>query len=250
MTNYKPIYFSHDVNASNDPKIVRLKLGYGLAIEAIYWHIIEALHKESGTMDYELVFAIVSTDIMGEEIRTQLKQDYNAKDVIYFMLDIGLFELEDGFITNLRVVKNLKEQDEKHQKAKENGKKGANKRWGDSDPIATPEKTDSDPIAIKESKVNKSKKESTKEKDGTDVPTPSQQSRYFFSNNDHRKKYIQKLVETGYDEKVLIIEIEKFVSYWTERNKSGTKERWETEKTFEVTRRLSTWLRNSNQFSK
>jgi hypothetical protein len=57
----------------------------------------------------------------------------------------------------------------------------------------------------------------------------------------------QKLVAYIYQTKRIEVikisaELDKFVNYWTERNKSGTKERWEMEKTFEVKRRLSTWF--------
>ncbi|MFH1621091.1 MAG: hypothetical protein ABIB04_03325 [Patescibacteria group bacterium] len=43
-------------------------------------------------------------------------------------------------------------------------------------------------------------------------------------------------------------EIRKFVSYWTERNSFGTKQRWELEPTFEVYRRLSGWLEKAGKF--
>ena len=45
-------------------------------------------------------------------------------------------------------------------------------------------------------------------------------------------------------------DIQEFVLYWTESNKSGTKERWETEKTFDVKRRLLKWLDNKAKWSK
>lgn len=45
------------------------------------------------------------------------------------------------------------------------------------------------------------------------------------------------------------IEIKKFISYWTEPTPSGKKQRWEIEKTFEVKRRLITWLSRANKFS-
>ena len=35
--------------------------------------------------------------------------------------------------------------------------------------------------------------------------------------------------------------LDKFVNYWTEKNKSGTKMRYELEKTFEISKRLATW---------
>jgi uncharacterized protein YdaU (DUF1376 family) len=44
-----------------------------------------------------------------------------------------------------------------------------------------------------------------------------------------------------FTEKYSDVMLNKFVSYWTEKNKSGTKMRYELEKTFEITRRLATW---------
>jgi hypothetical protein len=43
-------------------------------------------------------------------------------------------------------------------------------------------------------------------------------------------------------------EYENFYSYWTEQNDKG-KERWEAEKYFDITRRISTWMKNNNKFS-
>jgi hypothetical protein len=44
--------------------------------------------------------------------------------------------------------------------------------------------------------------------------------------------------------------LDKFVNYWTEKNKSGTKMRYELEKTFEITKRLATWASNDKNFNK
>ena len=40
-------------------------------------------------------------------------------------------------------------------------------------------------------------------------------------------------------------EVAKFIDYWTETNKSGTKMRFELEKTWDTSRRLKRWM-NSN----
>jgi hypothetical protein len=45
-------------------------------------------------------------------------------------------------------------------------------------------------------------------------------------------------------------EIKKFERYWTEKNKTGTKERWEKQDTFEVDRRLVTWFSKKDGFKK
>ena len=39
------------------------------------------------------------------------------------------------------------------------------------------------------------------------------------------------------------------ISYWTELNKTGTKQRWELERTFDVKRRLANWFNNVSKFS-
>ena len=72
--------------------------------------------------------------------------------------------------------------------------------------------------------------------------TPSQIAKEFFNDYEVRFSYILKLKEQGYDLSIIKREIEKFVDYWIEKNKSGTKERWELEKTFEVYRRIKKWF--------
>lgn len=41
--------------------------------------------------------------------------------------------------------------------------------------------------------------------------------------------------------------IKEFFEYWSELNKSGTKMRWESEKFFDLSRRMATWLKNSKK---
>ena len=56
--------------------------------------------------------------------------------------------------------------------------------------------------------------------------------------------------KTDLPEDTIHAEIKKFVSYWTETNKSGKKQRWEAERFFEVNKRLATWFGNVNKFNK
>lgn len=42
--------------------------------------------------------------------------------------------------------------------------------------------------------------------------------------------------------------VRAFYNYWTERNKSGTKMRFELEKTWDTSRRLMTWANNDKQY--
>lgn len=42
----------------------------------------------------------------------------------------------------------------------------------------------------------------------------------------------------------------EFYDYWTEKNRSETKFKAETEKTWELNKRLARWYRNTNKFKK
>ena len=45
-----------------------------------------------------------------------------------------------------------------------------------------------------------------------------------------------------------LVMLQKFCDYWTEKNKSGTKMRYDLEKTFEISRRLVTWSSRDKEF--
>lgn len=44
--------------------------------------------------------------------------------------------------------------------------------------------------------------------------------------------------------------LKAFLNYWTEKNKSGTKMKWEMQETFEVSKRLATWASRDKDFVK
>ncbi len=96
--------------------------------------------------------------------------------------------------------------------------------------------------------INNTRKENIKEKkEKRDKnPPPYLISREFFNNKNspYRTEAKEFLVSRGLDEQTADNELEKFISYWTELTKSGNKQRWELEKTFEVKRRLATWIEN------
>ena len=84
--------------------------------------------------------------------------------------------------------------------------------------------------------------------------TPSQKmKRFIISVNEETQEYsdlLEALSLKGVPEELARQELKKFVSYWTELNKSGTKQKWELQKTFEVQRRLATWFGNIRGFNK
>lgn len=70
--------------------------------------------------------------------------------------------------------------------------------------------------------------------------SPREEAVRFFESDG--EPIVVYLVTKGVPEKVARQEVEKFKAYWTEPTPSGKKQRWETEKTFEVKRRFVTWM--------
>lgn len=81
---------------------------------------------------------------------------------------------------------------------------------------------------------------------GAVAPTPSQESKLFFDSVEVREKTIGTFVEKfgPAHEPMIRAEMQKFVLYWTEAHRTGKKVRWESEKHFDVKRRLVTWFTN------
>ena len=79
------------------------------------------------------------------------------------------------------------------------------------------------------------------------VNTPLRTAQSFFKMED---SYHTLLAEFSMGNNAATIEKEfkRFVLYWTEPNPSGTKERWQLQKVFDVKRRLYTWFSKSNDF--
>lgn len=79
---------------------------------------------------------------------------------------------------------------------------------------------------------------------------PAQVTNDFLNIPEKQEEFISKLLEKGVNEQVARQEVKKFVSYWTELNGSGSKQRWQMQKTFEVQKRLATWFGKVGKFDK
>lgn len=195
-----------------------------------------------------------------------------------YELPVGVISRESG-LKNEEIIKILKRLEEKidylngwiciknfqkHQKASGNIKLGIEKgmsevpeeilaglREKSDTPSSDPDTAGTQPVILKEKLKGKEKlnlnlnlKLKRKESELSEL-SPSQVSKDFFQNPE---EIIKGLLEKGLPEPAVRKEIAKFVSYWTEPNKSGTKQRWELQKTFEVKRRLTTWFGNIREF--
>jgi hypothetical protein len=74
--------------------------------------------------------------------------------------------------------------------------------------------------------------------------------KYEIRNKEEEKEIVFKSEVFEFLEKYNEKMLNNFISYWTEKNKSKTKMRFELEKTFEVSRRLVTWANRDNEFNK
>lgn len=99
------------------------------------------------------------------------------------------------------------------------------------------------------SKVRLGKVKLSKDKlEVASAPTPKELSISFFKGGKHYEDMLSTFGGQIPDE-VLKKEMQKFVLYWTEPNNSGKKQRWEMQKTFDVKRRLFTWLSKVKDFN-
>ncbi|MDO5306868.1 MAG: hypothetical protein Q4E83_03825 [bacterium] len=134
MKASKP-YFSHDIAAKTDEKIIRLMFDFrkskneisesiirdlvAHAAYGIYWEIIEYLHENNLKVD--------EIDMLADELRIDVTVLQKILD------DFDLFKKIDGKYISERVLKNLKLQEEKSEKARRSvanryngkGKKGS-----------------------------------------------------------------------------------------------------------------------------
>ena len=105
--------------------------------------------------------------------------------------------------------------------------------------------------ATKDNKVYKDNKDKNKDnKEERKTLSPAEEMRKFLEGKEIAFKIAELVAEKSKIplEKV-IEELNNFRGYWTERNKNGTKQRWELEKTFELHRRLGTWFKNADKFN-
>lgn len=164
MSNITP-YFSHEQNARNTPKILKIRMKYGAEGYGIYFMILERLREDKEYM------SVTDYNVIAFDLRV------DASKVKAVVEDFGLFVFtENGEYFYSEILnENMEIKDEISKKKSEAGKKGAAKRWGnknianaiakDSTAIAQPSKN----IARKE---KKSKEKKSKENNNITTTPP------------------------------------------------------------------------------
>lgn len=158
-------YFSHDANARNDVKIIRLRRSLGLEGYAIYFCLIEILREQSG---YRLAMASIP------DIAFELHTSEEKVKVVINSFD--LFEIDETHFFSPRLLASMEQYNELKTKLVEAGRKG-----GLSRASALPEP----PSSIK---GNKRKGNKTKTANSPSGFSNSQQPDLDHNGNPDRKK--------------------------------------------------------------
>lgn len=168
-------WFSHDSNARNDEKILKLRIQHGAAGYGTFFMLIERLRDSSGyksIKDYNAIAFDLRVD---------------AKLIKSVVEDFGLFTFtEDGeCFYSESLMRRMAIKDSTSKARSEAGRKGAAVRWGSqnsADNMANASNNDSKGMAnasnnmaskvskvskVKDSKVKESKEEKSKRKDST-----------------------------------------------------------------------------------
>ena len=109
-------------------------------------------------------------------------------------------------------------------------------------------------VKVREGKVREEKRRERGE--SFDSLTPKRKAEMFFDSVKNQDTnfniFINQLsTKNQVSSQKIENELIKFADYWTELNSTGTKARWQLQKTFEVRRRLKTWFERAkfNNFS-
>lgn len=108
-------WFKHDINASNNGKLIKLQANEGLEGYAVYWKLVELLYINEGRYELNLDELAFTLRISHLENATQLIQSV--------IMNYGLFNHDDDIFYSDRVIQGLADIYTKSKKNSENAKK-------------------------------------------------------------------------------------------------------------------------------
>jgi len=160
-------YFPHDSNARHDPRIIKLRMRFGLEGYAIYFMLLEVLRDSKGYKISEKELDAIEFDLK----ITDLKAFFS------YCIEIGLFEKKGSFLGSPSFYKRMKAIDLRRSNLRKAGLRGVEARLNHG--LSSKEK---------KSKEKKSKGEGSK---GRDVTPPS------------RSEILEYADQHGLDQKVV-----------------------------------------------
>jgi len=245
-------YFSHDYNASSDPKIIALIGDYGAVGYGIYWRIVEMLHSEN---EHKLPLKEYIIRAIAKQMSTSVEQ------TSAFINDcINVYELfieEDGNFYSKRVLENIEKMEDIKEKRSNAGKISAEKRKNATcveqsltsvqQNLTSVQQNLTQSNKIKENKIKENKIKEIKDinKDCFVADKSAIKTKDLEFRKNEFKNNLEPFLEI-YGRELL----NDFFRYWTEHNPDGKKMRFEMEKVFDISKRLKTWSNNENKFRK
>jgi len=140
-------YFSHDYNARNDPKMVKLQMALGHEGKGIYWDLIEMMYEQEGYL------LLSECECYAFALRADSDK---VKAVLLFD---GLFKNDAGKIYSESILKRLEKRESKSKIASDN----AYARWDKYKRNAGAMQTQCNGNAIKDNKEKDIKEKDNKE---------------------------------------------------------------------------------------
>ena len=209
-------YFSHDSNARNDQRLIKIRMKYGMEGYGVYFGIIEILREQEN-------YALWKSDIesISFDLRTKIE---TVEDIIY---NHGLFEWkfdnskDEGYFYSESLKRRMERADAIREKRSYAGRMSAKARSSVEQVLNKKETSDKQEKKEKETKVSKEDKKKDLEV----------RKNTFATSVHNFKEFPEKMRKD-------------FISYWVELNHSKTKMRFQMQKTFEIKRRLTTWKNN------
>ena len=137
-------YFSHDSNAKDDPKILKLRMNLGWEGYGLFWGLIELLRNQP---DYRMQKHYMSIAFALHTDESKIKSLVN---------DFDLFSQDQDLFWSESLLKRMELKEEKSEKMRN----AANKRWNkDSDAEAMHKHSisNAEAMQLKESKVKENK---------------------------------------------------------------------------------------------
>jgi hypothetical protein len=95
-------WFKHDTDASNDPKIKKLKKKFGMFGYGVYFNLLEIIARKMENNISE--FGYLPNDWDNESLELEFEQDANTVQTVFdYMCEIGLFEKKQGRLYNSKI---------------------------------------------------------------------------------------------------------------------------------------------------
>ena len=182
-------YFSHDSNARNDVKVIKLRRVLGMEGYGIYFCLIEILREQK---DHTLPLSSIN------DIAFDLR--VSEEKIQSVIVGFDLFDIVDEEFFSIRLLRSMKKYNDKKRRLSEAGRRGNEKRWNNRIEISSGGDKklsggDPDPIALKESKEKESKEESINNADLGSRVEETQQSKVY-THEEKCQYFIDKFNET------------------------------------------------------